>query len=66
MIASPFHTAAGHGPDLDCIAPGRTVVTVPGRTWLYPPAQCPMGNTDTEWLDGGSILVCVGCGLDGT
>lgn len=66
MITSPLSTPAGHGPGLDYIAPGRTVVTVPGRTWPYQPELCPMGDKDTEWLDGGSILVCVGCGLDGT
>ena len=55
-----------HGPDREPVPDGRTVVVVPGRVW---PAAKPEYCTHTglfELLPGDLLLVCPGCGLDGS
>lgn len=44
--------------------PGRMVLHIPGRVWLDTPDECYAGGT--EWVLGGAVLVCTGCGLDCT
>jgi hypothetical protein len=59
---------ATHGAPGDrvFVYPGRRVVRVPGRVWPSEPEECTAGLTETEWLAGGTLLVCLGCGLDST
>ena len=56
---------AYHGAG-ESVAPGRRVAIVPGRIWPSTPEDCPAGLGETEWLAGGTLLVCTGCGLDST
>lgn len=66
-----FH---GVGDLREVVYPGRRVAIVPGRIWPCTPETCDMpeyhpGVPDrlrTEWLAGGRLLVCLGCGLDST
>lgn len=44
---------------------GRSVVTVPGRTWPHSPETCAPDEYATEWINN-QTLVCLGCGLDVT
>lgn len=47
----------------------REVVPDPdGNTWPYTPDTCEYGDEPghTRWILNNSILVCTGCGLDGT
>jgi hypothetical protein len=61
-----------HGSEL--VYPGRRVAVIPGRIWPSAPEECPNGvfrmsrpvDPQTEWLAGGKLLVCRGCGLDAT
>lgn len=46
--------------------PGRRVLQIPGHVWPHHPSICPMGDLNTQWLCDGTVLVCAGCGLDGT
>ena len=61
-----------HGGEF--VFPGRRVAVIPGRIWPSAPEECPHGAFElsnpavphTEWLAGGTLLVCTGCGLDST
>ncbi|MFB7176951.1 hypothetical protein ACFCYI_04510 [Streptomyces sp. NPDC056257] len=56
-----------HGGSLN--APGRQVLTVPGRKRAHTPATCPVPDTTPgEWIGTGptEVLACTGCGLDGS
>ncbi|WP_457180752.1 hypothetical protein [Mycobacteroides abscessus] len=55
-----------HGPDQDYIAPGRRVAHLPGFQWPNTPENCTSGDSDTVWVLDGQLLLCRGCGLDGT
>jgi hypothetical protein len=55
---------ATHGGEY--VYPGRRVAVIPGRVWPSTPEVCEAGMLDTEWLAGGTLLVCTGCGLDCT
>lgn len=57
-----------HGPNQDYIYPGRRVVIIPGRLWPDVPEECEVADDpgEVEWLAGGRLLVCLGCGLDCT
>ncbi|EIU24785.1 hypothetical protein MA5S0921_2726 [Mycobacteroides abscessus 5S-0921] len=55
-----------HGPDQDYIAPGRRVAHLPGFSWPNTPEKCIAGHLDTVWVLDGQLLLCTGCGLDGT
>ena len=48
------------------IAPGRRVLHLPGRTWAATPDTCTDFSEHGEWVLGGMLLVCPGCGLDCT
>jgi hypothetical protein len=48
------------------VYPGRRVALIPGRTWPNAPEECVAEVAETEWLAGGRLLVCLGCGLDAT
>lgn len=49
------------------IHPGRGVINIPGRTWDYTPATCPLDDAARgEWVLDDQFLVCPGCGLDCT
>lgn len=48
------------------IAPGRLVAILPGRPWPNTPEECQAGMFDTEWILDGRVLLCLGCGIDGT
>jgi len=54
-----------HGPDFDPVPLGRTAINVAGRAW---PAAKPEFCTHTGLFElvGDLLLVCPGCGLDGT
>jgi hypothetical protein len=64
--------AEHHGGEF--VYPGRRVALIPGRVWPNSPEDCPNGAFEmsdpstphTEWLAGGTLLVCLGCGLDST
>lgn len=55
-----------HGPDHDYIAPGRRVAHLPEFDWPNTPEACTAGPQDTVWVLDGQLLLCRGCGLDGT
>ncbi|BBX82166.1 hypothetical protein [Mycolicibacterium aubagnense] len=48
------------------VVPGRRVARIPGRQWPHTPEECSAGHTDTEWILDGQVLLCTGCGIDGT
>ena len=48
------------------IAPGRRIARLPGRQWPFIPEECEAGLFDTEWILDGRVLLCLGCGIDGT
>lgn len=48
------------------VAPGRRVARVPGRDWPHSPERCEASASETEWILGGKVLLCIGCGLDAT
>lgn len=53
-----------HGDDL--VAIGRRVARLPGVVWPYEPEDCLAGPQDTKWILDGQVLLCTGCGIDGT
>ena len=55
-----------HGPDQLYIAPGRLIARIPGREWPNTPEECTSAEDPGEWICGGKVLVCTGCGIDGT
>jgi len=62
-----------HGSEYrEYVYPGRRVASIPGRAWPNTPERCEIadefqpGHRETEWLAGGNLLVCIGCGLDVT
>lgn len=55
-----------HGRDRDYVVPGRRIARIPGREWPNDPEKCTAGMRDTEWILDGRVLLCTGCGLDGT
>jgi hypothetical protein len=59
---------AYHGPDRDEVLPGRSVIVIPGGTWpAARPEDCQYTGLFWFWWAGdGLLLVCPGCGLDGT
>ncbi len=56
----------GHGSagDREAVEPGRYVLLVPGRPWAARPERCTHTGPG-EWI-GDQVLVCPGCGVDGT
>jgi len=57
-----------HGPigDRLFVVPGRRVACLPDRTWPHEPEDCTSEMGDTTWILDGQVLLCNGCGLDGT
>lgn len=55
-----------HGSDHEYIAPGRRVAHLPGFSWPSTPENCTAGHLDTVWVLDEQLLLCTGCGLDGT
>ncbi|MFC9664901.1 hypothetical protein ACFVJ5_32140 [Nocardia sp. NPDC127606] len=37
----------------------------PDHEWPYEPRKCPW-DMPTAWYLDGSVLICLGCGVDGT
>jgi hypothetical protein len=56
-----------HTPDREFVFPGRRVLLIDGREWPYTPEECP-GDEEfaNEWVFDDTLLVCKGCGIDGT
>lgn len=54
----------GVGVDRQLVAKGRAVLLIPGRVWPQTPATCTARVS--EWVLSDQVLVCLGCGLDGT
>lgn len=53
--------------DRELVYPGRRVLELPGRTWpAARPEECADADSTGEWVVGGRVLVCRGCGLDCT
>lgn len=48
----------------DGIVTGRKVAHIQGITWDYEPENCEA--TKNQWILDGTVLICTGCGLDGT
>lgn len=46
------------------ITEGRHILILPGRTWEHTPEHCTVPGT--EWVAGGLVLMCTGCGVDCT
>lgn len=55
-----------HGPDHGYIAPGRRVAHLPEFDWPNTPEACTAGLQDTVRVLDGRLLLCRGCGVDGT
>ncbi|MEV0462254.1 hypothetical protein AB0I30_03110 [Nocardia tengchongensis] len=62
-IWDPFPPKHHHG---GYIAPGRLVAHFPDHPWPYTPETCQAGMCDTTWYLNGELLLCNGCGLNGT
>ena len=56
----------GTGLDREHVAPDRRIARIPGRDWPNEPENCTAGITDTTWILDGKVLLCNGCGIDGT
>lgn len=56
-----------HTPYHDFVYPGRRTLLLKDRTWPHTPEECP-GHPEFEnkWFIEDTVLVCMGCGLDGT
>lgn len=48
------------------VYPGRRIARIPGFEYDFEPEECQAGMTDTIWILDGRVLLCQGCGLDGT
>lgn len=48
------------------VCPGRRIARIPGRDWPSEPEGCTAEPTDTTWILDGRVLLCNGCGIDGT
>ena len=55
-----------HGPGREFVCPGRRIARLPDREWPHEPEDCTAGLTDTTWILDGQVLLCNGCGMDGT
>lgn len=47
----------------EAVAPGRRVVE--GSYFHASPEECCLHHPN-EWIEDGTILICTGCGIDGT
>jgi hypothetical protein len=58
---------AYHTPAREFVYPVRRVLELTGLAWLHTPEDCP-GREEygTKWFFDGTVLVCLGCGLDST
>lgn len=56
------HDGLDRGP----VCPGRRIARLPDREWPNDPEKCTAGPTDTTWILDGRVLLCNGCGIDGT
>ncbi|MFE3105297.1 hypothetical protein [Nocardia tengchongensis] len=62
-LGGHWTTTTGHHIDFGHIVTmGRA--EIPGITWPYEPEDCPI-TTNTWYLDD-TLLLCDGCGTDGT
>ncbi|PZU04695.1 MAG: hypothetical protein DI630_00845 [Gordonia sp. (in: high G+C Gram-positive bacteria)] len=64
-------TDSCHGaPDLMVfqagIYPGRQILSIPGITHPWTPQTCRAVDIRSIWVLDGLILICRGCGLNGT
>ncbi|MCV7174761.1 hypothetical protein [Mycolicibacterium sphagni] len=53
-----------HSPDQEFVYPGRKVAVIPGVVHPYTPEGCTA--EENMWILDGRLLLCTGCGLDGT
>jgi hypothetical protein len=53
-----------HGPGREYVYRGRRVVV--GKWPAARPEECKDASDQGEWIAGGKVLVCRGCGLDCT
>jgi hypothetical protein len=56
----------GRGVERTFVASGRRIARIPGYDWPAEPEACTAGLTDTMWILDGRVLLCTGCGVDGT
>ena len=53
----------------DCVS-GRPVqvgrAVFPDHEWPYEPHNCPCWDVPSAWYLDGYVLICLGCGIDGT
>jgi len=56
----------GSGIEREAVYPGRRIARLPDRDWPNEPEECTAGLTDTIWILDGTVLLCTGCGIDGT
>lgn len=54
------------GADRGYVCPGRRIARIPGYDWPSEPENCTAGMNDTTWILDGRVLLCNGCGIDGT
>lgn len=54
------------GLDRTAVCPGRRIARIPGYDWPHEPEDCTAGMCDTTWILDGKVLLCTGCGIDGT
>ncbi|APQ42151.1 hypothetical protein PBI_MRMAGOO_46 [Mycobacterium phage MrMagoo] len=56
----------GQGLDQTWVYPGRRIARIPGVEWPNEPENCRAGLKDNTWWLNGQVLLCDGCGIDGT
>lgn len=50
----------------EAVCPGRRIARLPDREWPHEPEECTSKMGDTTWILDGRVLLCNGCGIDGT
>lgn len=56
----------GSGMNRTGVCLGRRIAHIPDYNWPSEPETCTAGSTDTLWILDGRVLLCTGCGIDGT
>ena len=53
-----------HRDPMNRIALGRRIAHIQGIEWPYQPEDCQVDKN--EWILDGQVLICTGCGINGT